>query len=111
MEQELALLEIKNKPAQIWNLDETAFNFDPSRGKAVGEKGKLLHRNTQGSSRENTTVLACASAAGELLPPLIVFQANTIEPIASHDDLKVFEGKLKCKNYFNEVVAVGYINI
>lgn len=29
---------------------------------------------------------------------------NTIEPIASHDDLKVFEEKLKCKNHFNEVV-------
>lgn len=46
-----------------------------SRGKAVGEKEKLLYRNIQGLGSKNTTVLACAFAAEELLPHLIVFQA------------------------------------
>lgn len=69
LEEQLTALDLNDKPSHIWNLDETAFNFDPSRGRAVGEKGKLLHRNIQGSGRENTTVMACASAAGRLLSP------------------------------------------
>ena len=75
-ESEINRLNLKSKPAQIYNLDESGFCTDPSKTKVVTEKGKPAHRTIQGSGRENTTVLACVNAAGKALPPLIVYEAN-----------------------------------
>lgn len=69
-------LDLLDKPAQIFNLDETSFCHDPSRLKIVGKKGASAHRTTQGCGKLNTSVLACVNAAGKLLPPLIIFQGN-----------------------------------
>lgn len=68
---------IENIPAsQIYNIDETGFCLDPSRIKVVGEKGKAAHRTTSGPGRENITVLLGGNAAGEKLPPLVVFKGK-----------------------------------
>lgn len=67
-------LHLEDCPGQIWNLDETSFSSDPNRVKGVAEIGQKVHRNIEGSGKENTTVMACISAAGVLLPPLIIFQ-------------------------------------
>lgn len=70
---------IENVPAsQIFNIDETSFCLDPSRVKVVGEKGKAAHRTTSGPGRENITVLLGGNAAGEKLPPLVVFKGKNI---------------------------------
>lgn len=60
----------------IFNADESGFGSDPSRIRAIGEKGTALSRVSDGSGRDSTTVLACVSADGERLPPLIVFQGQ-----------------------------------
>ncbi|XP_049776849.1 uncharacterized protein LOC126172509 [Schistocerca cancellata] len=67
-------LDIKDKPANIWNLDETFFSADPSRVQAVGGIGQKFSWDIQGSVKDNTTVLACVSAEGRALPPLIIFE-------------------------------------
>lgn len=54
----------------IFNADESGFHTDPSRLKAIGEKGKTLSRVTGGSGRESISVLACISADGLYLQPL-----------------------------------------
>ncbi|CAH1997501.1 unnamed protein product [Acanthoscelides obtectus] len=70
---------IENIPAsQIYNIDETGFCLDPSRIKVVGEKGRAAHRTTSGPGRENITVLLGGNAAGEKLPPLVVFKGKHI---------------------------------
>ncbi|CAH2011313.1 unnamed protein product [Acanthoscelides obtectus] len=70
---------IENIPAsQIYNIDETGFCLDPSRIKVVGEKGRAAHRTTSGPARENITVLLGGNAAGEKLPPLVVFKGKHI---------------------------------
>lgn len=74
LEETIHELNLEDCPGQIWNLDETSFSSDPSRVKGVAEIGQKVHRNIEGSGKENTTVMACISAAGVLLPPLIIFQ-------------------------------------
>lgn len=39
-----------------------------------------LKRVCEGSGRDSTTVLACVSANGEILPPLIVFKGLAVQP-------------------------------
>lgn len=65
-------------PASIYNIDETSFCLDPSRIKVVGQRGTAAHRATSGSGKENITVLVGANAAGEKLPPHIVFKGKNV---------------------------------
>ncbi|KAL0879446.1 hypothetical protein ABMA27_003197 [Loxostege sticticalis] len=58
------LLELGiHKPEQIWNMDETSVCLDPSKTKVVGGKGLPCTRTTQGSGKENVTVLTTVNAA------------------------------------------------
>nr|CAD7265915.1 unnamed protein product [Timema shepardi] len=70
--------EIKDRGDFIFNCDESGFPSDPSKLRALGEKGKPLTRVSGGSGKEDTTVLACVSAAGVALPPLIVAEVNDL---------------------------------
>ncbi|XP_055638751.1 uncharacterized protein LOC129776875 [Toxorhynchites rutilus septentrionalis] len=65
-------------PEQIYNIDETSFCLDPSRVKTVGETGRAAHRVTGGSGKENFTVLMGGNAAGDKLPPLIIFKGSNV---------------------------------
>lgn len=65
--------------ALIFNTDESGFASDPTQIRAVGEKGKPLHRAVDGSCRDSITVLACVSATGDCLPPLIVFKGMAVQ--------------------------------
>nr|CAD7581213.1 unnamed protein product [Timema californicum] len=71
--------EMKDKGDFIFNCDESGFPSDPYKLRALGEKGKPLSRVSGGSSKENTTVLACVSASGVALPPLIVFKGAAVQ--------------------------------
>lgn len=71
-------LALNNKPAQIWNLDESSFSRDPSKTKVVGKIGLPATRTTSGPGRENTTILIACSASGAKVPPLIVFKGKSI---------------------------------
>ena len=61
-------------PCQIWNCDESGFPSDPASCRVVGTRGAVSYKVTSGPGRNNTTVLAACSAAGEAFPPMIVFQ-------------------------------------
>lgn len=69
----------EEKACFIYNADESGFKSDPSRLRAIGEKGKSLSRVSGGSGRESTTVLACVGANASFLPPLIVFKGAGIQ--------------------------------
>jgi hypothetical protein len=74
VDEEMARLGIHNQPKHIFNLDESAFFLDPSRGKVVAETGGgSVHRNVAGSGRTAFSVMACICADGSAQPPLIIF--------------------------------------
>ena len=71
-------LGLTNKPQNIYNCDETSFCHDPTKTKVVAAVGKPCHRYTAASGRENTSVLACVNAAGEKMPPLIIYKGKNL---------------------------------
>lgn len=71
--------QLADKPQFVFNADESGFHHDPSRIRAIGVKGKALSRVSGGSGRESTTVLACVSADGSVLPPLIIFKGAAVQ--------------------------------
>ena len=78
IQEEASRLNILQRPECFWNLDETNLCLDPSRTKVIAPKGKRASRITATSGREHVTVLAAVSAAGDKLPPFIVFKGKYI---------------------------------
>ena len=78
LEETIQDLGIQSKPQQIWNYDETSFCHDPSQTKVVASKGEKSSRLTAATGRENTSVLACVNAAGEKLPPCVIFKGKNL---------------------------------
>lgn len=71
-------LKLREKPQQIFNLDETSFCHDPKKTKVVGAVGVRSTRMISSAGRENTSVLICTSATGQKLPPLVIFKGKNI---------------------------------
>lgn len=76
LEQILKDSDLLDKPKCIWNANETSLNHDPGITKIVARKGDAAKRQTAGSGRENTTILACGNADGQMMPPAILFKGK-----------------------------------
>ncbi|KAJ8886206.1 hypothetical protein PR048_012415 [Dryococelus australis] len=68
---------LENKPHCIYNCDETSLNSNPSSTKVVAERGKNVHRVTEGSGQDKT-VLACVQADGSKLPQLVLHKGKRL---------------------------------
>uniref|UniRef100_A0A4W5MFY0 HTH CENPB-type domain-containing protein n=1 Tax=Hucho hucho TaxID=62062 RepID=A0A4W5MFY0_9TELE len=63
---------LEHKPHLIFNCDETGFADKlKSREKVLCQKG--IYQQQQHTTREHVTVHCCVSAAGESIPPFIIF--------------------------------------
>ena len=72
--------DLLDKPHIIYNCDETGFSFEHKPSKVVGMKGvKHLNATTSGDKAQ-LTVLACVSASGYPLPPMIIFDRKKLKP-------------------------------
>lgn len=69
---------LEGKPNLIWNCDETSFSHDPSQTKVIAGKGDKVGRHTAATGRENTSVLACVNAAGDKMPPFVIFKGKNL---------------------------------
>jgi hypothetical protein len=77
LHREMERMEIINKPSHIYNVDETSFCIDPSRGKVVAGIGNgSTHRITSGPARQSFSTMACICADGTVQPPLIIFKGK-----------------------------------
>ncbi len=76
LESQYKRLNLSVSPDQIFNLDETAFFLDPRGGKVVSEPGARVQRLVAGSGRSCFTSMACVSANGKGLPPLVIFEGK-----------------------------------
>lgn len=65
-------------PKAIWNLDETSICLDPTKTKVVGEKGLPCCRTTNGTGKENVTVLTTVNANGDKINDWIIFKAKSM---------------------------------
>jgi len=66
-------LKIKDKPANIWNVDETGVqdHFIPKC--VLSEKGKDSYQLTAGEKGETTTIVAGFNALGKYTPIMVTW--------------------------------------
>ena len=67
-----------NSSAQIYNVDETGIPIDPKAPNVFTKTGtkKVQYRST--GRKGQITVVACASDAGQVLPPTVLLDAKKV---------------------------------
>ena len=72
--------ELQDHACQIFNLDESGFPLNPKPLKAVANKGDKHPSAVTSYERSQMTVLACCSAGGYAIPPLVIFDRKILKP-------------------------------
>ena len=67
-----------DNPIAIFNVDEMGMPLDHKPEKAIAKKGaRNVIAHTSGD-KTNITVIACGSAAGQVIPPMVLFQRKKL---------------------------------
>ena len=78
LEETLTKNGLLDKPGAIFNVDETGMPLEHKPEKAVAQKGaRNVTAHTSGN-KTNITVIACGSAAGQVLPPMVLLQGKKL---------------------------------
>ncbi|XP_060600129.1 uncharacterized protein LOC132753652 [Ruditapes philippinarum] len=111
----LISLGIANKPSQIWNMDETGKQFEHNPVRVVARKGVKNLPGRTSNQRTNTTILACVSASGQAMPPLMIVKGKTQRSLYSWNTAAAPQGtkwsfqenawmtETICKDWFEEI--------
>ena len=67
-------------PENIWNYDETNLVDNPGSVKAVFARGCKYAEMVKDSSKSSVSIMFCGSAAGEFMPPYVVYKAQNLYP-------------------------------
>ena len=69
-----------NKPAQIYNVDETGMAYEHRPPKVVTLKEQKKVNSRTSGNKAQTTVVACVNAIGQAIPPYVIYNAKTLNP-------------------------------
>ena len=72
--------KLTNKPAQIFNLDETGMPLDSKSRTGICLKGTHNAYSVTSSDKSQITIVACVNAAGWCIPPMVIWDRKTIHP-------------------------------
>ena len=80
LEETLNKHKLFNSASRIYNMDESGMPLDHKPPKVVALRGaKKVHCRTSGNKAQ-ITVLACANAAGNVIPPMVIFEGKRLNP-------------------------------
>ena len=68
---------LMNAPHQIYNVDESGVPLDPKALNVVAKKGSKKVRVRSTGRKGQVTVVACGNTAGQVIPPMIIFDAKS----------------------------------
>ncbi len=80
LENTLKTNKLLDKPKHIFNCDETGMPLAPKAPKTVAEKGAKNPSCVTNSTKAQITVLACVNAAGDCIPPMVIFDRKKLNP-------------------------------
>jgi hypothetical protein len=80
LEETLKKHKLYDCPSRIYNMDESGMPLDHKLAKVIAQKGaKKVHSRTSGNKAQ-ITILACANAAGNVVPPMVIFEGKRLNP-------------------------------
>ena len=79
LEETLLENELKDCPCQIFNMDESGMPLDPKSMKTIHVRGDPNPVTTTSGNKAQITVVACVSASGNYIPPMIIWDRKTLK--------------------------------
>ena len=70
--------KLMNSPQQIYNVDETGVPLDPKGLSVFAVTGSKKVRVRSTGKKGQVTVVACGNASGQVLPPMLIFDAKKL---------------------------------
>lgn len=71
--------KLHDKPASVFNMDETGMPLSPAPLKGVCKKGTKTPNSIVSGDKSQITVVGCVSAAGHCIPPMIIWDRKTLQ--------------------------------
>ena len=69
---------LRDKPEQIYNVDESGLPLDPKAPNVITQKGSKNVRYRQSGRKGQVTIVACSNAVGQTIPPMVIFDAKNL---------------------------------
>ena len=76
LEETMLAHDILKNPNQIYNMDETGMPLSPRTPNIVAKHGQKKVRYRTSGKKEQITIIACTNAAGQAIPPLVIFEGK-----------------------------------
>ena len=78
-----------DKPSQIYNVDESGVPLNPRPPKVVTTRGRVTKKVRYRTSgrKGQITVVGCANASGQVIPPMIIYDAARLNPAWTRDEV------------------------
>ena len=95
--------DLVNKPSQIYNVDETGVPLNPRPPKVITTKGRVTKKvccHTSGRKGQVTRV-GCTNASGQVIPPMIIFDAARLNPAWTKDEVPGTKFGLSANGWIN----------
>ena len=73
LEETLDKYNLRDKPSQIYNCDESGMPLEHKLPRVISAKGTKKIRQINFGNKTQITVLACCNATGQAIPPMVVF--------------------------------------
>ena len=111
LEETLNENDLRDKPGQIFNLDETGMPLDPKPPKTVhvrGDHNPYLVRGT--GQKSQVSILACVSAAGQCIPPMVIWDRRSLKPELVEGEVPGTVHALTKKGWMNQEVFEGWFS-
>lgn len=67
-----------NRPACIYNMDESGMPLDAKQLMRVAKKGIKKGHGQSSGDKSQITLVACGNAAGTVLPPMLIFKGERL---------------------------------
>ena len=69
--------DLMDKPAQLYNMDETGMPLEHRAPNVVTKKGKKKIRYRSTGNKAQITVVGCVNAVGNAIPPMVIYSAKS----------------------------------
>lgn len=66
-----------DKPAQLYNMDETGMPLEHRAPNIIAKKGKKKVRYRSTGNKAQITVVGCVNAVGNAIPPMVIYAAKS----------------------------------
>ena len=87
LESTLDANDLRDKPCQIFNMDETGLPLDPKPLKIVSWKGHKNPSQVSSGLKSQITVVGCVSAGRQFLPPMVIWNRKTLPPELANQEV------------------------